>query len=122
MTFDEARWALICSYIPFFFLMIALGKVFIDRGIDKFINGFLAMFCFLTSIYGFGFVMVPVNEYAKAQDVRDNKFNLNEGVICKGHLTKGNFFGKMWMCKIKTQAYLDKLKNRFGDDWEKYAE
>lgn len=38
---------------------------------------------------------------------------LNEGVVCKGDT---------WNAKIKTFAYLNKLKNRFGDDWEKYAE
>jgi hypothetical protein len=28
----------------------------------------------------------------------------------------------MWMCKIKTLAYFEKLKTRFKDDWEKYGE
>lgn len=56
------------------------------------------------------------------KDVRANKFNTFEGVICKGTITRGSARGKIWMCKIKTEAYLDSLKNRFGDDWEKYAE
>lgn len=56
------------------------------------------------------------------QEVRDNKFSLKEGVICKGTETKGSFRGKVWMCKIKTQEYLNQLKVRFKDDWEKYAE
>lgn len=56
------------------------------------------------------------------QDVRENKFNLKEGVICKGTETSGAFMGNIWMCKIKTQAYLDKLKSVFHEDWVKYAE
>jgi len=34
----------------------------------------------------------------------------------------GAFEGGIWMCKIKTQAYLDSLKLKFGDDWQKYGE
>jgi hypothetical protein len=56
------------------------------------------------------------------QDVRENKFGLKEGVICKGTVTHGAYRGKQWMCKIKTQEYLNKLKNKFGDEWEKYGE
>lgn len=54
--------------------------------------------------------------------VRRNDFSLKEGVICKGSTTRGAYRGKIWMCKIKTQEYLDKLKGRFGKDWEKYGE
>ncbi len=50
------------------------------------------------------------------QEVRNNKFNLSEGVICKGNLTNGAFRGNIWMCKIKTLEYLNKLKTRFGED------
>ena len=55
-------------------------------------------------------------------DIRNNKFNLNEGVICKGLEPSGAFFGHVWMCKIKTQAYFDRLKNRFKENWQQYAE
>lgn len=48
--------------------------------------------------------------------------NLKEGVICKGTETAGNSVGGVWMCKIKTQKYLDKLKEVFQADWLKYAE
>lgn len=54
--------------------------------------------------------------------VRADEFNTFEGVICKGVETSGAYRGKVWQCKIKTQRYLDSLKNRFGDEWEKYAE
>lgn len=45
--------------------------------------------------------------------VRDGQYPLNEGVVCKG---------KGWSAKIKTLAYLERLKARFADDWVKYAE
>jgi hypothetical protein len=40
-----------------------------------------------------------------------------EGIICKGG-TGHN----LWMAKIKSQAYFDKLKGVFKEDWEKYGE
>lgn len=54
--------------------------------------------------------------------VRENEFNLNEGVVCKGTQRLGSFRGKVWMCKIKTNAYLQRLKVRFQEDWNKYYE
>jgi hypothetical protein len=45
--------------------------------------------------------------------VRENTLNLNEGVVCKGN---------GWATKIKTLAYLERLKQNFGDDWVNYAE
>lgn len=56
------------------------------------------------------------------QRVRADEFDTFEGVICKGTQSVGNAAGGIWMCKIKTQKYLDKLKERFQDDWQKYAE
>jgi RNA ligase len=56
------------------------------------------------------------------KDVRDGVYDVKEGVICKGEETSGAFAGNMWQCKIKTQKYLDYLKVRFKDEWEKYAE
>lgn len=49
------------------------------------------------------------------QDVREGKYNVNEGVICKfgsGH--------KLQTCKIKTLAYLQKLKEKFAERWKEY--
>lgn len=54
--------------------------------------------------------------------VRKNEYNLKEGVICKGVEKSGAFFGGVWMCKIKTLEYFEKLKNRFGEKWEQYGE
>lgn len=45
------------------------------------------------------------------EDVQRGHYALNEGVICKGD---------KWQAKIKTFEFLDRLKNRFGAEWEKY--
>ena len=55
------------------------------------------------------------------KQIRENT-TLKEGVICKGTETSGAFAGGVWMCKIKTQAYIDKLKDQFKEDWQKYGE
>lgn len=56
------------------------------------------------------------------QRVRSDEFGLKEGVICKGIIPSGAFVGGVWMCKIKTEKYLQSLKNKFGEGWKKYAE
>ena len=50
------------------------------------------------------------------QDVRAGKYDVTEGVVCKGAQKTGAHRGGVWMAKIKTQAYLDKLFNRFGEE------
>lgn len=50
-------------------------------------------------------------------DVRQGKYRVVEGVIAKGG--SGH---DLWMRKVKTFAYLDKLKQVFKEGWEKYAE
>lgn len=60
------------------------------------------------------------------QNIRQNTLSttLNEGVICKGlnENTKISKYGPIWMTKIKTQSYLDKLKKVYQDEWEKFGE
>lgn len=51
------------------------------------------------------------------EGVREGKYNVDEGVVCKGGKGEG-----LWMVKIKTYAYLEKLKQAFKNDWEKYWE
>lgn len=55
-------------------------------------------------------------------DVRDGKIVTGEGVVCKGVETSGAYRGSIWMCKIKTNAYLQKLRDTFREDWNKYWE
>ncbi len=52
------------------------------------------------------------------EDVRRGKFNVAEGVVCKG----GTGGSDLWMAKIKTYAYMDKLKAAFADRWEDFWE
>lgn len=54
-------------------------------------------------------------------EIRKNT-DLQEGVICKGTETSGAFVGGIWMCKIKTQAYFDKLKTQLPETWEQHGE
>lgn len=58
------------------------------------------------------------------QDVRDGKIpepahpgDVPEGIVCKGG--SGH---KLWMAKIKTDAYRQKLKETYQDRWEEYWE
>lgn len=51
------------------------------------------------------------------QDVRSNKFGLNEGVVCKGG--DGH---KLWRCKIKTDEYKVKLQEMYGARWHEFWE
>lgn len=55
------------------------------------------------------------------KDVREDKpgtLNMlgvpDEGIICKGKYRSGAFFGGVWMCKIKTQEYYNRIYKRFG--------
>ena len=51
-------------------------------------------------------------------DVRSGKYSVNEGVVCKGSDRANN----LWMVKIKTNAYMQRLQEAFQDDWENYWE
>ena len=52
------------------------------------------------------------------EDVRLGKYGVNEGVVCKG----GKGGPNIWMVKVKTYAYLERLKKAFGQNWEQYWE
>jgi hypothetical protein len=53
-----------------------------------------------------------------AEEVPVGMHGVAEGVVCKG----GSGGRDLWMAKIKTYAYLEKLKRAFGDKWEDYGE
>jgi hypothetical protein len=53
-----------------------------------------------------------------ADDVRIGKYDVTEGVVCKG----GKGGPDVWMVKIKTYAYMERLKQAFADNWEDYWE
>jgi RNA ligase len=52
------------------------------------------------------------------EEVREGRYSVAEGVVCKGK-SKDNC---IWMVKIKTNDYMNKLQQAFKDDWESYWE
>jgi RNA ligase len=52
------------------------------------------------------------------EDLRQGKYDVTEGVVCKS----GTGGLDLWMAKIKTYAYMDRLKAAFADRWEDYWE
>lgn len=52
-----------------------------------------------------------------SSDVRAGKFDVSEGVVCKGGETGG-----VWRVKIKTDAYMQRLKQAFAERWEAHWE
>lgn len=50
-------------------------------------------------------------------DVREGRYNVEEGVVCKGVEND-----QIWMVKIKTYEYLNRLKDAFAEDWEDFWE
>ena len=57
---------------------------------------------------------------AFVRDVREGKFAVGEGVICKG--VQGPAPHGIWMRKVKTLRYLEELKRRFATEWQGYWE
>jgi hypothetical protein len=53
-----------------------------------------------------------------ADGVRNDKLGVSEGVVVKG----GRGCLDVWMVKIETLAYMERLKNVFRDDWDTYWE
>jgi hypothetical protein len=53
-----------------------------------------------------------------AEDVRGGRYGVAEGVVCKG----GSGGADVWMVKIKTYAYMERLKQAFAERWEEYWE
>ena len=51
-------------------------------------------------------------------DVRNGKYSVAEGVVCKG----GSGGADVWRVKIKTRTYQEKLKAAFAANWEDYWE
>lgn len=83
--------------------------------------GFVAPRQFVTD---FGHLPIPRVVYtgkltgAFLEAVRQGKYGVAEGVVCKG----GTGGADVWMVKVKTYAYLERLKKSFGAGWEEYWE
>ena len=50
-------------------------------------------------------------------DVDKGKYPVEEGVVCKGGTRH-----TLWRCKIKTQAYRERLKQTYKEGWERFWE
>lgn len=50
-------------------------------------------------------------------DIRNNKYNIKEGAVIKGMVDD-----QIYMAKVKTEEYMQKLKDKFKDSWEDYWE
>ena len=51
------------------------------------------------------------------EDIYQGKFDVPEGVV-----VKGGSGDQIWMAKVKTRAYEEKLKARYGPHWQDYWE
>lgn len=51
------------------------------------------------------------------EDIRNGKFPVTEGAIIKGVYNK-----QVYMAKVKTNAYMERLKTQFQDKWKDYWE
>lgn len=69
----------------------------------------------------FGSLGIPKIIYQGVYDeelvnnVKYNKFNLSEGVVCKGFMKTKREGNIVWMSKIKTLEWLDKVKSLYGE-------
>lgn len=55
------------------------------------------------------------------KDVKEGKYPVDEGVVCKGMINPNNSHS-LWMCKIKTWDYLAKIQKIFGTGYKNYWE
>ena len=54
---------------------------------------------------------------ALIEDIRNGKYKLNEGAVIKGTIRDNTY-----MVKVKTNAYMERLKTEFKDNWKDYWE
>jgi hypothetical protein len=83
----------------------------IDVNIDK--KGIVAPKDFIKL---FGHLKIPDVVYegkfneSFIQDVKDGKYPVVEGIVAKGNLPHGKHPHNLWMAKVKTKAWIEKLK------------
>jgi hypothetical protein len=92
--------------------------VLFDINVNK--SGFMSPHDFVRT---FGHLHIPRVVYEGPFDeefiraVRNGSYPVVEGVIAKGGERHS-----LWMRKVKVLKYLQKLRERFGTDWQKYGE
>lgn len=87
--------------------------------VNQYKRGIISPFEFVDN---FGHLHIPKIIYEGkytsdfVRDVNENKFNLKEGVIVKGVVkTKSKL--EPWMVKVKTNEWLQKVKEKFGEKY-----
>jgi len=86
--------------------------------INQYKRGIISPFEFVEN---FGHLHIPnivyqgEYTYELIHNVKSNKYNLSEGVIVKGQNKTKNGGDEVWMVKIKTNDWLKKVKEKFGD-------
>lgn len=50
--------------------------------------------------------------------VKSNEFDLEEGIICKGLITNKKGNDNLYYCKIKTDDWFNRLRNKFPKEYE----
>jgi hypothetical protein len=51
------------------------------------------------------------------EEIYQGEYNVPEGVVVKGGAGE-----TLWMAKVKTRAYQERLRSKFGSDWQDYWE
>lgn len=98
---------------------LILFDVQIDDGADN-----AGMIPPRTFVQDFGHLPTPRVVYEGSltgqfiDNVRTGRYDVAEGVVCKG----GTCNADLWMVKIKTLAYKERLKQAIGEKWEDYWE
>ncbi len=54
------------------------------------------------------------------QDVKDGKYPVEEGIVAKGSLPHGKPPHNLWMAKVKTKKWIDKLKREYEINPKKF--
>ena len=88
--------------------------------VDVYQKGFMKPREFVKLFQKFGIPeIIFEGEYNKTlvENVKNNIYNLKEGVVVKGiRLTKRKNTENVWMVKIKTNEWLQKIKGIYGED------
>jgi hypothetical protein len=50
-------------------------------------------------------------------DVKNNTYNLSEGVVCKGLIKEKKEKSQSWSTKVKTNEWIQKVKQLYGDKY-----
>lgn len=85
--------------------------------INQYKRGIITPYEFVNN---FGHLDIPEviyeGKYTKelVEDIKRNKYNLKEGVISKG-IIKTKTKEETWMVKVKTNLWLNKVKEKFGE-------